>query len=423
MPLHEIFFWTAFFFLTGTLIASATINFPTMRMQMAVVGIATALAILIVWLAKKPYAPLALAILLGGLYGAVYDAYRKSAPLIFGHEIRIEGVIEKAEGHLDYQELTLANNVRITADRYPEFAYGDRVALTGIIKKSKSPLVRGFVNARYKKIEIIARHEGNAIKERLYAFKNIFENNLKKVLPSEKAAFLSGLTLGTTAEFSKEFLNDLRVSGTTHLVALSGSNISVIINALMFTLVWFLPRKKAFWPAIAVITLFVIMTGAESSLVRAAIMNGIFLVGSHYERLGSMRNAIIAAAFVMAVWNPLVPAFDLGFQLSFAAILGMAYLKPIIKKYSPWKNKELMNAISAQVAVMPVLAVTVGNANLVAIIPNMLIVLAIPSTVGLGFLTGALAFISPLLAFAPAWLANILLTYEMAVIHIFARFM
>ena len=192
---------------------------------------------------------------------------------------------------------------------------------------------------------------------------------------------------------------------------------------LMLTLAWFLPRKKIFWPALLVITIFVIMTGAEASLVRAAIMNGIFLAGSHYERAGSMRNAIVAAAFVMALGNPLVPAFDLGFQLSFAAILGMAYLKPILQKRSPWKNKEFMNAVSAQAAVMPVLAITVGHANPVAIVPNMLIALAVPYTVGLGFLTGALAFISPLLAFAPAWLANILLSYEMAVIRIFARLM
>lgn len=165
------------------------------------------------------------------------------------------------------------------------------------------------------------------------------------------------------------------------------------------------------------------MTGAEASLVRAAIMNGIVLVGSQYERAGSMRNAIIAAAFVMALFNPLVPAFDLGFQLSFAAILGMAYLQPTIEKYSPWKNKTLITGIAAQAGVMPVLALAVGRVNLLSIIPNMLVAATIPATVGLGFATGALGFVSTALSFAPAWLANILLSYEMGVIRIFARYM
>ncbi len=423
MPPHETFFWGAFFFLIGTLVASATIGFPTTPLRLAFIGIGAALALTATYALKKPYAPLALVILLGGSYCIAYDLHQQSTPLVFGREIKIEGVITQAEQHLDYQELRLENDIRIHTDKYPAFAYGDRIALTGTIKKSKTPLIRGYVSAYRTNIKVIGRHEGNIIKERLYAVKSAFESNIKKVLPSEKAAFLSGLTMGSTAEFTKDFLADLRASGTTHLVALSGSNVSGIIYALMFALTWFLPRKKTFWPALFVITLFVIMTGAEASLVRAAIMNGIVLAGSHYERTGSIRNAIIAAAFVMALWNPLTPAFDLGFQLSFAAILGMAYLKPTIEQYSPWKNKDLMAGIAAQAGVMPVLALAVGRVNLFSIIPNMLVAAAIPYTVGLGFLAGALGFVSTTLSFAPAWLANVLLSYEMGVIHLFARYM
>jgi ComEC/Rec2-related protein len=381
MPAHETFFWGAFFFLVGTLIASATIGFPSTPLRFVFIGIATALALTAAYVLKKPYTLLALLIMLGGAYCILYDIHRQSVPVTFDRETKIEGVIAQAEQHLDYQELRLENDIRIHTDKYPLFTYGDRIAFTGTIKKSKSPLVRGYVNSYRTNIKIISRNEGTIIKERLYVIKAAFESNLKKVLPSEKAAFLSGLTMGSTAEFTKSFLADLRTSGTTHLVALSGSNVSGIIYTLMLALTWVLPRKKIFWPALFIITLFVLMTGAEASLVRAAIMNGIVLVSSHYERTESIRNAIIAAAFIMALWNPLTPAFDLGFQLSFAAILGIAYLRPFIKKYSPWKNKDFLTAIAAQTAVMPVLAITVGHANPLAIIPNMLIVLAIPTTV------------------------------------------
>lgn len=423
MPVHETFFWTAFFFLAGILIASAAIGFPNALMRMEAVVLATAIITLALHLLKKPYALLALAILIGGGYCIAYDLDRTSTPIAFDRITKIEGLITQAEHHLDYQTFTLANGVRVNTDRYPAFAYGDRITFKGIIKKSNSPLSRGHVNAFRADIEVTTRNAGNPLKARLFRLKAAFENNLKKVLPSEKAAFLSGLTMGSTAEFTKNFLADLRTTGTTHLVALSGSNVSYIIQALMLALTWFLPRKKVFWPALAAITIFVVMTGAEASLVRAAIMNGIILAGSHYERAGSTRNAIIAAAFLMALWNPLVPAFDLGFQLSFAAILGMAYLQPIITDYSPWKNKELMAAIAAQAGVMPVLALTAGRINPISIIPNMLVATAIPMTVGFGFAAGALGFVSTALSFAPAWIANILLSYEMGVIHLFARYM
>ncbi len=423
MPAHETFFWAAFFFLAGTLVASAALDFPNAIMRMEAVVLATAIIALALHLLKKPYALLALVILVGGGYCVMYDLHRTSVPIVFDRVTKIEGVITQAEQHLDYQALTLENNVRVNTDRYPAFAYGDRIAFTGTIKKSNTPLSRGYANAFRADIKLIKGNEGNPLKAQLFKIKAAFERNLKSVLPSEKAAFLSGLTVGSTAEFTKSFLADLRTTGTTHLVALSGSNVSGIINALMFALTWCLPRKKVFWPALAVITLFVIMTGAEASLVRAGLMNGIVLAGSHYERAGSIRNAIITAAFVMTLWNPLTPAFDLGFQLSFAAILGMAYVQPTIKKYSPWKNEHLMAGISAYAGVMPVLAIAVGRVNPFSIIPNMLVATAIPMTVGLGFLAGALGFVSRTLAFAPAWLANILLTYEMGVIRIFARFM
>src|SRR3989344_2069982 len=421
IPPHESFFWGSFFFLLGTLPASATIGFTALSLRLTYISIATALALTAAYALKKPYAPLALALLFGGAYCITYDLHRQSTLLSLNREMKIEDIITQAEQHLNYQELRLTNGIRIHTDKYPLFAYGDRITLTGTITKSKSPLIHGYVSAYRTNIRVINRHEGNFIKEKLYWIKSAFENNLKKVLPTEKAAFLSGLTMGSTAEFTKNFLADLRASGTTHLVALSGSNVSYIIQALMFALTWILPRKKTFWPALTAITIFVIMTGAEASLVRAAIMNGIVLAGSHYERADNMRNAIIAAAFVMALWNPLVPAFDLGFQLSFAAILGMVYVQPTIKKYSPWKNDHLMAGISAYAGVMPVLAIAVGRVNLFSIIPNMLVAAVIPYTVGLGFLAGTLGFASKTLSFAPAWLANILLSYEMGVIRIFAR--
>ncbi len=419
-----MFFWGAFFFILGTLLESCALAFHALAMHAAFVASATITALVVLWLlGMRAVAPYAALILVGGAWCAFYAAYHFPEPVAFGRMAEIRGLVVRAEHHLDYQELTLGNGLRIYADRYPEFGYGDTVALEGAAERPKTPLLSGIVNARHTAIRLESENGGYAIQRRLLAAKTAFEDGLKKVLPSEQAAFLSGLTLGTTEGFSKGFLDELRASGTTHIVALSGSNVTGIIAGIMFLLALFLPRRTVFWPTVLAILLFVAMTGAESSLVRAAIMNGIVLVGTRYERAGSMRNAIVAAALLMALWNPLVPAFDLGFQLSFAAILGMAYLMPIFRKCSPWKNRALLESASAQAAVMPLLAMTVGRTAPFAIIPNMLIAAAVPSTVALGFVTGAAALVSPALAFAPAWLAGILLSYEMEVIHIAARYL
>ena len=419
-----MFFWAAFFFVVGVFIGSVALALHAAVWQTAFVGISAGITIIALWFMDiRNIAPYAACIAIGGAYCLIYAAHRFPERIPFGRNTKMTGMVTRAEYHFDHQELTLGNGLRVYADRYPEFEYGDTIAFRGTVKKPRTPLLAGIVNARHAAIRIRERNGGYAIQKILLKTKTLFENGLKRILPSDQAAFLSGLTLGTTDEFTKEFLEELRASGTTHIVALSGSNVTGIITGIMFLLGLILPRRKIFWPTVLVIALFVIMTGAESSLVRAAIMNGIFLIGARYERAGSMRNAILAAGFLMALWNPLVPAFDLGFQLSFAAILGMAYLVPRIEKWLPWKNRALLESVSAQAAVMPLLALTVGRVTPFAIIPNMLIAAAVPCTVALGFIAGGFALISPALAFAPAWLAGILLSYEMEVIHIAARYL
>ena len=105
-------------------------------------------------------------------------------------------------------------------------------------------------------------------------------------------------------------------SGTTHLVALSGYNITVIAIAVSTLLSYFLRRRIVFWLSILTIIAFVLMTGAEASVVRAAIMGGIILLAKQIGRIHSMRNAIVFAALLMVLFNPKILRFDIGFQLS-----------------------------------------------------------------------------------------------------------
>ncbi|MEK7146656.1 MAG: ComEC/Rec2 family competence protein, partial [Patescibacteria group bacterium] len=166
----------------------------------------------------------------------------------------------------------------------------------------------------------------------LQNFKSAVEVNIEKVLDSQKAAFLNGLILGERQKFSKEFRDDLNKSGTAHLVALSGYNIAIIILALNGFLGRFFSRRFLFIPIVLAIAAFVVMTGAASSVARAAIMAGLILLAERSDRLYNTRNAIVAAALLMTLANPRVIIFDWGFQLSFAAVLGLIYLRPWLMK-------------------------------------------------------------------------------------------
>ena len=419
---HDLFFWGASSFLIGDAIASATVGFADAASRISFLLAAYLLMATLMRLAgKKELTTLCLACAaFGSAYLFAYAGFRNGEPVRFGTKTELRGVVTRAEHRLDSQALSLDNGLEIFADRYPEFAYGDELRLEGVVEKSKSPFFSGTVNARHARISLVGRHRGNPLKENLIRAKEAFEGSLKRNLPHEQAAFLAGLTFGTTEEFSKKLSAELKASGTTHLVALSGANITGIMDGVAVFLLLFLPPRKLFWPLLAAMTLFVVMTGAESSLVRAATMTAIFMVGRKIERARSFRNALAGAALGMTLWDPRLLVFDLGFQLSFVAIMGLAYLKPVLEKISPWKNRHFLEAVAAQLAVMPVLYLAVGRATPWAIVPNLLLVPVIAPSVGLGFLTGALGLIHPALAFAPAWFAGILLAYAMAVIRFFA---
>ena len=221
----------------------------------------------------------------------------------------------------------------------------------------------------------------------------------------------------------------MSASGTTHLVALSGQNITIIVIAISSFFGFFSRRKSVFWLTLLIITFFVLMTGAEASVVRAAIMGGIILLAKQISRIHSMRNVIAVAAFIMVLYNPQVLRFDFGFQLSFAALIGIVYFSPTIKKIFKMKEGEgflgwrenFLTTTSAQLAVLPLILINFSNFSPLSLLANILILEAIPLTMIFGFALGAIGFISLPMAIIFSWFVNLFLIYELAIIDIFSK--
>ena len=432
MDFHDSVFWFCAFFLLGIFIASLA-------------GTAfTVLAAIFVFLfilvfKKRAIAFLALSIAVGGFYLLVFDSFQKIPIIPFEEKIDFEGVVVKIDkSGCQKLEVELkppyGGKISVNLRRYPEFEYGDLIKFNGAITKPPISYKKLFLKngiageSKFPESELIKSGEGNFIKEKLFKFKEKVKYVFKKVLPLDKAAFISGLIMGDREDFSKELKDQMVLSGTTHLVALSGYNISVIALSLA-------PIFNALFPAVAfylnilVISLFRVMPGPAASVVRASIMAIILIWAEKLERRHSMRNAIAVTAFLMAVINPRILAFDLGFQLSFAALLGIIYLAPAIKNIFRfkdagfWNYKEnLVTTLAAQFAVAPILFVNFGSVSITSFLANILILEAVPMTMGLGFLIGGLGLVSIFLAKAVSLIANIFLTYELWIIKIFADF-
>ncbi len=250
----------------------------------------------------------------------------------------------------------------------------------------------------------------------------------RRLLGSEQAAFLSGITIGHRYGFSQNFLERLSLSGTRHVVVLSGSNLTILILIIMRLRSSFLSKKFAFALSFLTVLALVAMTGFEVSAVRASLMAFVFGIATQSERLYSPRNSIALAGLILILVNPQNLVFDIGFQLSFMAILGVAYILPALKNALriktfgglDWREAAL-GTIAAQTAVAPILIANFSNFTLTSFIANALILAVVPPTMIVGFILALAYWLFYPAAIVLSWLASFLLGYQIFVINIFSR--
>ena len=320
-----------------------------------------------------------------------------------------------------------------------DFHYGDKILISGKFEQPqayedfdyRAYLAKDNVYSviYYPEIKILAHHQGSWLKENLYRLKLSFQKQIDKIFSEPESGFLAGLLLGEKRTMDKDLQLALQRSGTTHLIALSGYNITIIIQAVSFLLIALgLARPQTFWAVVIFLIMFIMLTGASPSVVRAGIMGMILLLSNKLGKRYEARNALFCAALLMIILNPKIIRFDFGFQLSFAATLGLIYLMPFFGRlfkvdqasFLDWR-KILATTLSAQIMVLPVLVLRFGSLPLISPLANVAIIIFIPATMLVGFLAVFLSFINLWLGHLIGFLGYLLLHFEIAMINFFGH--
>ena len=299
------------------------------------------------------------------------------------------------------------------------YAYGDLLRLRGKPEAGENERERAIM--AFPEVELVGRNAGNPVRARLIELKHALLGPFARSLPEREAAFLGGITLGAREALPDDLRDAMKKSGTTHLVALSGYNIQLVIVAVFGAAAFAFGRRRAYATTVPAIIGFVVMVGFEASIVRAAVMALLFLTAAEIGRLKSMPHAMLFAAAFMALANPGV-LFSVGFQLSFASLLGILYIAPSLARFqSSSARLRLIGettslTLGAQAAVAPILLVRFGEVSLVALPANLLILPLIPATMALGFALAFAGAFAPALGYALTVPLHALLKYELAMI-------
>lgn len=314
---------------------------------------------------------------------------------------------------LDNQK-SVVGKIRVTTDPFPVLAYGDWVKITCRLERPENKyfnyeryLARYDIYALCYRAQVakIVSGKGNPLRNFLITLKNNSLDIIKRHINEPEASIIGPVLFGGGEDISEDLVADFRRTGLTHIMAVSGFNVGILaagIGYLLFAIG--LNRKWTFIITSVMTAAYVVMVGAPASAVRAGVMSILILLSLAVGRLATFINIVVITAAATLVINPRLLAADLGWQLSFAAVLGLIYIHPFFKKiFEKICNKKikilsegLAATLAAQISTTFISLYNFGQVSLIAPLSNMLVVWSIP------FLTAASALALPIAALFPA---------------------
>jgi competence protein ComEC len=325
----------------------------------------------------------------------------------------------------------------IMLPRYPEYEYGDEIEISG--KLEQPDILEDFNYPGYlakdgiflvsyqPETKLISKGNGNGFLSAIFKIKSKVREVMSGNLPQSHAALLSAMVLGDRTQLPESLAQKLNLSGVRHMTSISGMHISILTAVLMsFLLGLGLWKKQAFWVTVIFISFFILFTGFQAPAVRSGIMGICFLMSQYLGRQNSSLRTILFSGALMLFLNPLVLVFDVGFQLSFLALLGILLLSPVFEKWlGRIPNKFqirtiLAMSLGAQIFTLPILVFNFGQFSLVAPFANILIVPALSYIMVLGFIFSAAGLAFPPLGFLFSLPCLLILQYLISVAGFFA---
>ncbi|EKD46305.1 MAG: hypothetical protein ACD_68C00042G0003 [uncultured bacterium] len=323
--------------------------------------------------------------------------------------------------------------IQLYTSLFPRYQYGDLLEISGNL------VVAGKNNQNYKRY----LQTDNIFYEMYYPQINKIGNQknwltpfyiakqkgvdkLNQLFPEPQAAFLAGLLLGEKSGFSENLLKQFKITGISHIIVLSGYNIAIIAKFLIRILKKRINRKLLWLVVTSAIIIFVLVTGAESSSVRAAIMGGVALLAITIGRKSAVKNTLLLSAATMVFIEPGLLLNDVGFQLSFLATAGIVLSANKINEKLWWLpetfavRESASTTLAAQTLVVPLLLWHFKTISVISPLANVLLLAILPVVMFFGVVAVLISFIYFPLATMIAFIPWALLEYALQLVKLLA---
>ena len=356
MSKSKIFIGIALSFAFGILVASA---FDIPRQGLYIFLAASAAFFAVYFFGQNKTASLVSLLLFCAGLGALrlqVSMVQNQFQELFDSKQQLEGYVTQdvdvrsTEQLITFRPKGYSQNILITARLGQQFFYGDWIVVIGKLQEAKNYgdfdyqkyLERYSIYATmgYPKVLMLKSNQLNPVKYFLLKIKADFSAKINQMLDEPQDSLLLGILMGQKGFLPQSVVSDFSKTGASHIIAVDGYKVTIIVT-LLASLGFYLGRRAVFWLTVSAIIAFVIITGAPSSVVRAAIMGFLLLIALNIGRQYSIVPALFFAALIMLIFNPKILFWDVGFQLSFSATLGIVYFLPVFNQVNAKNSRRL----------------------------------------------------------------------------------
>jgi competence protein ComEC len=271
---------------------------------------------------------------------------------------------------------------QVTVSGFGEFSVlrGDTVSVSGKLLPA-----RGSSQARMSFANLSVSEHDNTWYNNL---RRAFNKKLRDNLPEPTASFASGLLIGQRTTIPQGVIDDLRVAGLAHIIAVSGYNLTIIIRFLMRGLKWF-SRYQKLLLCLTTLAIFMLITGFSASIVRAGMVSILSLLAWYHGKVFRPSVLLLFVAAASVLYKPEYVWGDVGWYLSFLAFAGIMIVAPILKVrvFASRKPKFIgsivIETVSVLAMVTPYSMYIFGTLSVMALPANVIVAPLIPLAMAL----------------------------------------
>ena len=343
-----------------------------------------------------------------------------------GQSVALDGYVLENPKVTSGSQVFKLKGIRIVSPRVPQYSYGDRILVSGVItQKGFESNGRHISYFELTSPSIISNPNRNIFIKFVSSLRNRIFEKVRETLPSPEADLLIGIVLGDDSGFDKTTQDQFARTGLMHIVAASGTNVSIVGGAIYLSLLGVIGRRKAIIFSILGIGLYAILSGLSPSIQRAAVMGIITYLALFLGRQTYALWGLGITGFLLILINPYI-VFDIGFQLSFMATLGILLLDPLLKKVTLLSKgilkEDFSITLAAYISLFPLLLYHFQTFTPFSLFANILVLWTIPIVTVLGGLGALIILVSNFLAVPVLWVVYPLLHYILIVSKFFSNF-